>query len=223
MLKDEYNQLIKSKNNLPTGVLGKVFSIDFISEFLESNLGFNESLIYITGVRYKGKEAFLILTSGRILCISAFSKAISKKNFANNASQFEVPLDLKHKKIHKLFVAPTSGIIAKDRDIELRIYFVQPKLGENFSRSLQSLGIDIEIFETIHADKYENRLLLQGVCFFLVMIVLFSGCVYKSITNTESPGTDTSPEAIEACLSQYIQGDTVEDYEIEEAYRKCSP
>lgn len=57
MMRQEYKQLIQAEGHLPTGILGRGFSVDFISKFLESSLDSNESLADITGVRCQGRDA----------------------------------------------------------------------------------------------------------------------------------------------------------------------
>jgi hypothetical protein len=212
MMKQEYKQLIQAKGHLPTGFLSKDFSVNFISNFLERSLDFNESLSDITGVRRQGKNAFLMLTSKRLICVSAHSE-----------SSFEVILDLKYQNIQKLFVAPLSGIRITEENIGLSLYFVQSEAGQKFSESFQSLGINVESLETFPADKYEKRLVLPGIIGFLAIIALFGSCVYRSVTNVESSNTGVDAEAIEACLRKYIKGDTVEAHEIEEAHSRCAP
>lgn len=69
-MKENYKQLIQTKGHLPTGIFNQEgFPIDFIVKFLEDNLESNESFLDITGVRFKGKNLFLVLTSERLICV----------------------------------------------------------------------------------------------------------------------------------------------------------
>lgn len=155
---------------------------------------------------------FLVLTSKRLICVLARSNASVK-----------VTLDLEILKLQKLSVAPLSGIFLKKEDIEMRLYFVQEKAGQEFSNSLKSLDINVEYIPTLPADKHEKVLLFQGIIGFIMAAALFGSCVYRSATDTESVNTNVGSEAIEACLRRYIKGDTVEAHEIEEAYSRCAP
>lgn len=215
-MKENYKQLIQTKGHLPTGILSQSFPIDFIVKFLENNSKSNEAFLDVTGVRFQGKNSFLVLTSERLICVRFKPDVIIGKNF-------EVSLILDYAHVNKLSIAPQSGIIVKGKDSNFNMYFVQSEKGQGFSESLKNLGIKIESLTIIPSDKHEKTLLFQGIAGFIVIAALFGSCTYNAITRPQSTSSGASTEAIEACLKKYIRGDTVEKHEIEEAYRKCAP
>ncbi|EKU96703.1 hypothetical protein Lepto7375DRAFT_0571 [Leptolyngbya sp. PCC 7375] len=209
-MKENYKQLIKTKGHMPTGILNQGFPIGFITNFLEDNLRSNESFLDITGVRFQGKDSFLVLTSERLICVHHKGDIILTKDC-------EVFLALDYTHINKISIAPQSGIVvkAKDND-EFNLYFVQPEKGQEFSESLEDLGIDTENLTIIPSDKHEKTQIYQAIGGFIVIALLFAQCAYNAATSPESASFDT-----EACVRRYVQGDTVEKHEIEEAYRNC--
>ena len=215
-MKENYKQLIQTKGHLPTGIFSQSFPIDFIVKFLEDNSKSNESFLDITGVRFQGKNSFLVLTSERLICVYFKPDVIIGKNF-------EVPLVLDYTHINKFSVAPQSGIIVKGENSDFNMYFVQPEKGQEFSESLKTLGIKIESLTIISSDRHERTLLFQGIAGFIVIAALFGSCTYNAITRPQSTSSGVSAEAIEVCLRKYIRGDTVEKHEIEEAHRRCAP
>ncbi|MDX2213743.1 MAG: hypothetical protein SFY66_10705 [Oculatellaceae cyanobacterium bins.114] len=216
MAKEEYRQLIKAKGHLPTGILGQDFPVDFIVKFLEDNLALGESLLDVVGVRFQGKNTFLVLTSKRLICVSIKPHTILGKNF-------ELPLTLNYNQIEKIFIAPKSGVLVKGKSTEFSMYFVQLKEVQNFSEPLEKLGIKVETLTAIPSDKHEKRIMLQGTAVVIIIVVLFGSCIYRSITSPEPVNPGASSEEIEACLRRYIQGSTVEPHEIEEGRRRCAP
>ncbi|WP_416673543.1 hypothetical protein [Egbenema bharatensis] len=215
-MKENYKQLIQTKGHLPTGISSQSFPIGFIVGFLEDNLKSSESFLDVTGVRFQGKNSFLVLTSERLICVYFKSDVIIGKNF-------EVSLILDYIHINKFSIAPQSGIIIKGENSDFNMYFVQPEKGKEFSESLKNLGIKIESLTIISSDRYKKTLIFQGIAGFIVIAALFGSCTYNTITRPQSTSSGTSAEAIEVCLRKYIRGDTVEKHEIEEAYRKCAP
>lgn len=215
-MKENYKQLIQTKGHLPTGIFNQGFPIDFIVKFLENNSKPNESFLDITGVRFQGKNSFLVLTSERLICVHFKPDVIFGKNF-------EVTLTLDYTHVNTFSIAPQSGIIVKSKDSDFNMYFVQSEKGQEFSESLKNLGIDIESLTTIPSNRHEKTLLFQGIAGFIVIAALFGSCTYNAITRPESTSSDVSAESIEDCLRKYIRGDTVEKHEIEEAHRKCAP
>jgi hypothetical protein len=215
-MKENYKQLIQTKGHLPTGMFNQGFPIDFIAKFLEDNLESNESFLDITGVRFQGKNSFLVLTSERLICVYFKPDVIFGKNF-------EVFLILDYAHINKFSIAPQKGIIVKGKNSDFNMYFVQPEKGQEFSKSLKNLGIKIESLTIIPSDRHEKILIFQGVAGFIVIAALFGSCTYNAITRPASTSSGVSAEAIEVCLKKYIRGDTVEKHEIEEAHRKCAP
>ncbi|MBD2328964.1 hypothetical protein [Alkalinema sp. FACHB-956] len=215
-MKENYKQLIQIKGHLPTGILSQSFPIDFIVKFLEDNSKSNESFLDVTGVRFQGKDSFLVLTSERLICVYFKSDVIIGKNF-------EVSLILDYTHINKFSIAPQSGIIVTDKNSDFNMYFVQPEKGREFLESLKNLGIKVETLTLIPSDKHEKKLLFQGIAGFIVIVALVGSCTYNAITQPKSTNSGANAEEIEKCLKKYIQGDTVEKHEIEEAYRKCSP
>jgi hypothetical protein len=216
MMKEDYKQLIQVKGHLPTGIFSQNFPIDLIVKFLEDNSKSNESFLDVTGVRFQGKNSFLVLTSERLICVCFKSDVII-------GEKFEVFLILDHAHINNFSIAPQSGIIVKSTDGDFNIYFVQPEKGREFSESLKNLGIKIENLTIIPSDRHEKTLIFQGVAGFIVIAALFGSCTYNAITRPASTSSGVSAEAIEVCLKKYIRGDTVEKHEIEEAHRKCAP
>jgi len=211
----KYKQLIQAKGRLPTGILSKSFPIDFIVKFLEDNLKSDESFLDVIGVRFQGKNSFLILTSKRLICVHFKSDVIMGKNF-------EVSLILDYLNIDKFSIAPESGIIVKGKNSDFNMYFVTPEKqekGKEFSESLKNLGIKVENLTIIPSDRHEKILLFQGIVGFIVIAALFSSCIHNAINRPEP----TSSDRTEECLRKYIRGDTVEKHELEEAYRNCAP
>ena len=215
-MKEDYKQLIQTKGHLPIGIFNQNFPIDFIVKFLEDNLKSDESFFDITGVRFQGKNSFLVLTSERLISVYFKSDVIIGKNF-----EVSLILDLTH--INKFSIAPQSGITVKGKDSDFNMYFVQPKKGQEFSESLKNLGIEIDDLTIIPSDRHEKTLLFQGIAGLVVIAALFGSCTYNASIRPASTSSGVSAEAIEACLKRYIRGDTVEKHEIEEAYRKCAP
>lgn len=215
-MKENYKQLIQTRGHLPTRMFNQGFPIDFIVKFLEDNSESNESFLDITGVRFQGKNSFLVLTSERLICVCFKPDVIIGKNF-------EVFLILDYAHINKFSIAPQSGIIVQGENSDFNMYFVQPEKGQEFSESLKSLGIKIESLTIIPSGRHEKTLPFQEIAGFVVIAALFGSCTYNAITQPESTSSDVSAEAIEVCLRQYIRGDTVEKHEIEEANGKCAP
>jgi hypothetical protein len=214
-MKENYKQLIQTKGHLPTGILSQSFPIDFIVKFLEDNSKSNESFLDVTGVRFKGKNSFLVLTSERLICVCFKSDVIIGKNF-------EVSLILDYAHINKFYVAPQSGIVIRDKTNDSNMYFFEPEKGREFSESLKNLGIKIENLTIIPSDRHEKTLLFQGIAGFTIIAALFGSCTINAITRPESTSSGAGAEAIEVCLRRYIRGNTVEKNEIEEAHRKCA-
>ncbi|MBD2156018.1 hypothetical protein [Leptolyngbya sp. FACHB-16] len=216
MTHQNYEEWIASKGHLPTGILGIDFSTNSASDFLENKLTQNETLVDITGVRHHGKEAFLILTSRRLICTSL------KPKF-KTGSDFEVFFDFHLKLIERVLSAPSNGLIVETKNTKINIYYIQPSTGQLFSKSLLGLVNNIEVLETIPNDKYEKGLAIKGFAIFLVIVGLFGSCVHRSMSESEPATTNLDSKEVEACLRRYIQGDTVEANEVEEARRRCAP
>lgn len=212
-MKENYKQLIQTKGHLPTGIFSQGLPIDFIVKFLEDHLTPNESFLDVTGVRFQGKNSFLVLTSARLICVYFRPDVIIGKNF-------EVSLILDCTHINKFSIAPQKGIIVQGKDSDFNMYFIQPEKGKQFSESLKQLGIKVENLTIIPSDKHEKTLIFKGIAGFIVMAILFGSCTYNAIKSSSS---GAGSESIESCLRKYIRGNTVERHEIEEAYRKCSP
>ncbi len=215
-MKEHDKQSIQTKWNLPTGISSHSFPIGFIVKFIEDNLKSNESFLDVTGIRFQGKNSFLVLTSERLICVHFKPDVISGKNF-------ETFFMLDYVKINSLSIAPKSGIIIKGKTSDFNLYFVQPEKGAEFSASLENVGIKIEDITNIPSDRHEKSLLVKGIAGFVVIAALFTNCTYNAITRPQSTSSGTKTEETVACLSKYIRGDTVDKREIEEAYRKCAP
>ena len=215
-MKENDKQSIQTKWNLPTGISSHSFPIGFIAKFMEDNLKSNESFLDVTGIRFQGKNSFLVLTSERLICVHFKPDVISGKNS-------ETFFTLDYVQIDSFSIAPQSGIIIKGKTNDFNIYFVQPEKGKEFSDSLKNIGIKIESITTIPSDRHEKSLLVKGIAGFIVVAALFSNCTYNAITRPQSTSSGAKTEAIEVCLKKYIRGDTVEKQEIEEAYKKCAP
>jgi hypothetical protein len=214
-MKVNYKQLIQSKGHMPTGVFDQGFPLDLIAKFLENTLESDELVLDVTGVRFQGKNSFLVLTSARVICVHFKPGVVSGKNF-------KVFMILGYADISRLLLAPRDGIIIEGKDNSFNMYFIQPEKGKGFSESLKNLGIDVERLVTIPPDRHEKALHFQVIVGFILIIGLFGSCTYNAITNPASTTPLTKAE-IEACLRKYVRGDTVEKREIEEAYRKCTP
>lgn len=215
-MKENYKQLIQTKGHLPTGIFIQSFPIDFIVKFLEDNSKSNESFLDVTGVRFQGKDSFLVLTSERLICVYFKSDVIFGKNF-------EVSLILDYVHINKFSIAPQSGIIVKGKSSSSSMYFFQPEKGQEFSESLKNLGIKIENLTIIPSDRHEKTLLFQGVAGLVVTAALFGSCTYNAITRPESTSSGADTEALAACLRKYIRSDPIVKHEFVEALRKCAP
>jgi hypothetical protein len=209
-MKENYKQLIQTKGHLPTGLFTQSFPLHVIVKFLEDNLKSNESFLDVIGVRFQGKNSFLVLTSERLICVYFKSGVIIGKNF-------EVSLNLDHININKFSIASQSGITVNSKSSDFNMYFVQPEKAREFLESLKILGIKIESLTIIPSDSHEKIVIFKTIAGFIIMAALFGSYTYNAITRPQSANSGAGAESIEVCLRRYIRGDTVEKHEIEEA------
>lgn len=196
MESSDYQQWIRTNGHLPTGLSGVNHSEKFASIFLKKELLSNETLVDITGVRYRGKNTFLILTTKRLICAST-----EEKYTLNLTKYFDslFSLDLKH--IKRLSLAPSNGLIVEVGTTKHNLYYVQQSTGQLFSESFTGLVNNIETLATIPADGYEKGVMLQGILSLFIIIGLFGGCVYRLSSGSTSPSTINS---VQECDQQAV-------------------
>lgn len=159
-------------------------AINNLSRFLVSRLR-QEKLLDIFGVRYKGENSYLIVTTQKVLCLSA----IFGLNYdpRKNPIKFCLPLN----NICEMIIAK-NGMSWSVGDVEYKLYF-NTFHTQNPYKNLYSLGI-FKREAVIPNDEYEKSNLITGFGCLSVLVVLivwgFSSCV-SSLLNPPQPVTQS--------------------------------